>query len=50
MKVDDMMSSDVRVVPPDDSLREAAKLVAEDDIGSVPVGGNARLQGVSALR
>lgn len=48
MKVDDMMSSDVRVVH--DNLREAAKLVAEDDIGSVPVGGNARLQGVPAPR
>lgn len=45
MKVGNMMSSDVCVVSPDDSLREAAKLMSEYDIGSLPVGENDRLVG-----
>lgn len=45
MKVNQMMSRDVCVVAPDDSLQSAATLMAEKDIGSLPVGENDRLIG-----
>jgi CBS domain-containing protein len=45
MKVSEMMSADVCVVAPDDSLQNAARLMAEKDIGSLPVGEGDRLVG-----
>lgn len=45
MKVNQMMSGDVYVVAPDDSLRNAANLMAEKDVGSLPVGEGDRLVG-----
>lgn len=45
MKVSEMMTPDVRVVAPGDSLRDAARMMMQLDIGSVPVGENDRLVG-----
>jgi len=45
MKVSEMMTEDVCVVSPGDSLRDAARLMGQKDIGSVPVGENDRLVG-----
>ncbi|MCF7222402.1 CBS domain-containing protein [Marilutibacter chinensis] len=45
MKVNEMMSRDVCVVGPDESLKNAATLMAENDIGSLPVGEGDRLVG-----
>lgn len=45
MKVSEMMSSDVCVVAPNESLGQAAKLMAEYDVGSLPVGEDDRLVG-----
>lgn len=46
MKVHDAMTADVQLVTPDQSIREAAQLMAEQDIGAVPVGENDRLVGM----
>jgi CBS domain-containing protein len=46
MKVRDAMSRDVRVANPDESIRNAARLMAEIDVGALPVGENDRLIGV----
>lgn len=46
MKVIDCMTRDVRVVAPDQSIREAARLMAEMDLGVLPVGENDRLVGM----
>ena len=46
MKVSDCMTRDVRVASPTQSLREAAKLMAELDVGVLPVGENDRLIGM----
>jgi len=45
-KISDVMTGDVRVASPDDSIREAAELMAQSDIGSLPVGENDRLIGM----
>ncbi len=45
MKVSEMMTQDVCVVAPGDSLRDAARMMVQKDIGSVPVGENDRLVG-----
>lgn len=45
MKISQMMSDDVCVVAPDDTLRRAAALMAQKDIGSLPVGEGDRLVG-----
>jgi CBS domain-containing protein len=37
MKLSEIMSRDVRCLPPDATLHEAAKLMAEGDFGAVPV-------------
>src|SRR5690606_17321217 len=42
----DCMSRDVRVASPDQSLRDAALLMAEMDIGVLPVGNDDRLVGM----
>jgi CBS domain-containing protein len=46
MKVSDCMTRDVRVAAPTQSLREAAALMAELDVGILPVGENDRLIGM----
>jgi CBS domain-containing protein len=46
MKVDAAMTRDVRLVKPDQTIREAAQLMAEIDAGSLPVTDNDRLVGM----
>jgi CBS domain-containing protein len=46
MKVSKIMTRDVRLLHPDHSIREAAKLMAEIDAGALPVGENDRLVGM----
>lgn len=46
MKVSDKMTRDPRVASPDDSIRDAARSMAECDSGVLPVGENDRLVGM----
>ena len=46
MKVKQAMTSDVRVASPDQTIREAAQLMAELDAGALPVAENDRLVGM----
>src|SRR6185295_6957678 len=46
MKVCDCMSRDVQVASPNQSIREAAQMMARIDSGVLPVGDNDRLVGV----
>ena len=46
MKVREAMTRDVRLAKPDQPIREAAKLMAELDIGVLPVDENDRLVGM----
>ena len=46
MKVCDCMSRDVQIASPTQSIRDAAKMMAEIDAGVLPVGENDRLVGV----
>jgi CBS domain-containing protein len=46
MKVSDAMTRDVRIASPDDSIRAAARTMAEIDAGVLPVGENDRLVGM----
>lgn len=46
MKVNEVMTREVRLVRPDQTLRSAARLMAEMDIGSLPVQENDRLVGM----
>ncbi|WP_149193135.1 CBS domain-containing protein [Luteimonas suaedae] len=46
MKVSEMMTRDVRVASPDQTIRDAAAVMAEQDVGSLPVGENDRLVGM----
>ena len=46
MKVSDAMTSDVRVVRPEQSISDAAKIMAECDSGALPVTDGDRLIGV----
>lgn len=46
MKVTEVMTRDVHIASPDDSLQEVAKRMVADDIGSLPVGENDRLVGM----
>jgi CBS domain-containing protein len=50
MKVSDCMTRDVRTAAPAQSLREAAQLMAELDVGILPVGENDRLVGMVSDR
>lgn len=45
MKVSDAMTRDVKVASPDDHIKAIAKLMADQDIGFMPVGENDRLVG-----
>ena len=46
MKVSDIMSRDVRLTSPDDTIRQAAAYMAQIDVGALPVGENDRLVGM----
>lgn len=50
MKVNDIMTRDVCVVDPNQTMREAAKKMAEIDVGLLPVGENDRLVGMISDR
>jgi len=47
MKVSEAMTRDVRVASPNESIRDAARIMAEIDAGALPVGENDRLVGSS---
>jgi len=46
MKVRDVMSSDVQVASPTQTIRDAAQIMAKIDAGVLPVGDNDRLVGM----
>lgn len=46
MRVADAMTRDVRLANPDQSIIEAAKMMADGDCGALPVGENDRLVGM----
>ena len=46
MKVREVMSKDVSVVSPDDTIQKAATLMEKVDCGALPVGENDRLVGI----
>ena len=46
MKVSELMTRDVKLVSPEQSICDAAKMMAECDAGALPVGENDRLVGV----
>jgi len=46
MKIRETMTRDVRVARPDQSIREAAEIMQETDVGSLPVRDGDRLIGV----
>jgi CBS domain-containing protein len=46
MKVSEIMTRDVRLLSPDQTIREAASLMADVDVGSLPVQENDRLVGM----
>src|SRR5436853_1850736 len=46
LKVREAMSSDVWLANPDRTIREAAQMMADQDIGALPVGENDRLVGI----
>ena len=50
MKVKDIMTRDVVVAAPGDSLQHAAKLMEENDFGVLPIGENDRLVGMLSDR
>jgi len=46
MRVSEAMTRDVRLAKPDDTIEEAAHIMAELDVGSLPVSDNDRLVGM----
>jgi CBS domain-containing protein len=46
MKVSDAMTPEVRMVGPEDSIQEAARLMADMDVGALPVSDDDRLVGM----
>ena len=46
MQVQDLMTHDVTTVSPEESLKNAARLMAQLDVGALPVGENDRLVGM----
>jgi CBS domain-containing protein len=46
MKISECMTRDVKVADPNHTIQDAAKLMAENDFGSLPVGENDRLIGM----
>jgi CBS domain-containing protein len=49
MKVSDIMTRDVHLLSPDQTIREAASIMADIDAGALPVGENDRLVGIVSL-
>lgn len=45
-KISQVMTSEVQVVQPDDTLQDAAAMMAEQDVGALPVCDGSRLQGM----
>lgn len=50
MKIHDVMTTQVRISSPDDTLQQAAQLMEECDFGLLPVGENDRLVGMLSDR
>ncbi len=46
MRVSEAMTRDIRLAEPDQSVRQAARMMAEIDAGVLPVGQNDRLVGM----
>ena len=46
MRIRDCMTSEVRIASPDQTMKEAAKIMADIDAGVLPVGENDRLVGM----
>jgi len=46
MQVSQAMTRDVRIANPDQSIRDVAQIMAQNDIGSLPVGDHDRLVGM----
>ena len=46
MRVEEVMARDVEFIPADAPVREAAELMGELDVGALPVGTAARLDGI----
>jgi len=46
MKVSDKMTRNVRLASPDDTIQQAARVMAEYDAGALPVGTDDRLVGM----
>jgi CBS domain-containing protein len=46
MQIREIMTPDVEVIRPDDTLRTAAKMMADYDVGAFPIGENDRLVGM----
>jgi len=45
-KISEVMTPDVRLASPDQTIRDAASVMADADVGSLPVGENDRLIGM----
>jgi CBS domain-containing protein len=45
-KISEVMTTNVKVVRPDDSVQNAARMMAELDVGAIPVCDGTRLQGM----
>ena len=45
-KISDVMTRQVKVVRPDDSVQNAARMMADEDVGSLPVCDGTRLLGI----
>jgi len=45
-KISEVMTSEVQIVRPDDTLQDAAAMMAEQDVGALPVCDGSRLQGM----
>ena len=50
MKVSELMTPEVEVIRPDDTLHTAAQMMADLDVGALPVGENDRLVGMISDR
>ena len=50
MRISEVMTRDVRIAAPTDSIQHAARIMAADDFGSLPVGEGDRLVGMLSDR
>lgn len=46
MQIREIMTPDVEVIRPDDTMQTAAKMMADYDVGALPIGENDRLVGM----